>query len=124
MDNKKLVLKDAVGVEYVFVAEGCEQSSFSFSNPEKEISSRFSYEYKNINEEAYLFAKSVKNIELAEVSFYVNIDGEEIELFSSKSKNLKPISLRYNEATRTDIISGVLDSSVLIHNIVIKYEEE
>lgn len=124
MDNKKLIFTDTSGVEYVFISEGCEQSSFSFSNPEKETSSRFSYEYKNINEEAYNFYKTIENIELSKVSFYMNIDGQYIEMFSSESKNLKPISLRYSEATKTDIISGVLDSSILIHNIIVKYEEE
>ena len=129
MDNKKLVLKDVSGNEYVFISEKCDNSSFNFSSPDQIMSSRFSYEYRNIDEEVYNFYNTIKNIELSEVLFYMTVEDPhtkemtEIQIFSSVSKNLKISNVRYNETSITkDAIEGYLKDTLMICNITFEYK--
>ena len=128
MDNKKLVLKDVSGNEYVFISQNCDNSTFSFSSPNQELSSRFSYEYRGIDEEVYNFYNTVKDIELSEVSFYMTVkdpyseETTEIKVFSSASKNLKISNIRYNETSTTEVIEGFLKSTLMIRNLTVEYK--
>ena len=129
MDNKKLVLKDISGNEYVFISKKCDNSSFNFSSPDQIMSSRFSYEYRNIDEEVYNFYNTIKNIELSEVFFYMTVEDPytkemtEIQIFSSTSKNLKISNIRYNETSTTkDVNEGYLKDTLMICNLTVEYK--
>ena len=108
MDNKKLVIKDIEGNEYIFISQQCESSSFTYNESTSTGDGilKITYDYLEKNEEFYNFFKSIKSKEIVEINFFFlkpeeeeeNKGPEYIELFSNTSKKLFNIkNILYNE---------------------------
>ena len=78
MDNKKLVLKDTLDNEYVFIAENCIESVFTFNTVDDNANSispvvKFVYNYEAIDSEVFNFFNTVKNKAIKEIHYYTTV---------------------------------------------------
>ena len=102
MDNKKLILKDTEGKEYIFISEQCDNSNFTYNETESNGEGLFkmNYNYVGKNDEFYNFYKEIKTKDIVEVSLYIYDEEFDtyIEIFSSVSKELPVVrKILYNE---------------------------